>query len=224
MWGRGKQLYLSFFKSLLVIFLLSCSSMVYAGSPLPSSTTAFRNAVTACLIEAPIDGLCTTYGQNSGYGVMPDWDTSQVTNMSASFSSRTQFNGDISAWDTSSVTDMSYMFVHARAFNQDISSWDVSSVRSMGVMFQNALAFNQDLSGWNVSNVTNMRYMFGHARAFNQDIRAWSVNLSANFYGMFANATLMNAAPYSAPPTPGAAWFIVPDTTAPTLSGVSIFR
>ena len=95
MWGRSKQLYLSFFKSLLVIFLLSCSSMVYAGSPLPGSTTAFLNAVNACIMEAPVDGLCTTYGQNSGYGVMPDWDASQVTNMSASFSSKTQFNGDI---------------------------------------------------------------------------------------------------------------------------------
>ena len=222
MWGLSKQLYLSFFKSLLVIFLLFCSSMVYAGSPLPASTTAFRNAVTACLLEAPVDGLCTTYGQNSGYGVMPDWDTSQVTNMSASFSSKTQFNGDISAWDTSSVTDMSYMFVHARAFNQDISSWDVSSVRSMGVMFQNALAFNQDLSGWNVSNVINMKFMFAYARAFNQDIRAWSVNPSASFFRMFFGATLMKAAPYNAPNNPTVAWFTVPDTTAPTLSGVSI--
>ena len=222
MWGRGKQLYLSFFKSLLVIFLLSCSSMVYADSPLPASTTAFRNAVTACLLEAPVDGLCTNYGQSSGYGVMPDWDTSQVTNMSASFSSKTQFNGDISAWDTSSVTDMSYMFVHARAFNQDISSWDVSSVISMGVMFQNALAFNQDLSGWNVSNVTNMKFMFAYARAFNQDIRAWSVNPSASFFRMFFGATLMKAAPYNAPNNPTVAWFTVPDTTAPTLSGVSI--
>ena len=130
MWGRSKQIYLSFFKSLLVIFLLSCSSMVYAGSPLPSSTTAFRNAVTACIMEAPVDGLCTTYGQNSGYGVMPDWDTSQVTNMSASFSSKTQFNGDISAWDTSSVTNMAQMFYDVSSnqhqFNQDISTKQVT--------------------------------------------------------------------------------------------------
>ena len=223
MWGRSKQLYLSFFKSLLVIFLLSCSSMVYAGSPLPASTTAFRNAVTACLLEAPVDGLCTNYGQSSGYGVMPDWDTSQVTNMSASFSSKTQFNGDISAWDTSSVTDMSYMFTYARAFNQDISSWDVSNVRAMNNMFLNAIAFNQDLSGWNVSNVTNMKYMFTYARSFNQDIRAWSVNPSASFFRMFFGATLMNAAPYNAPANrANVAWFTVPDTTAPTLNGVSI--
>lgn len=32
----------------------------------------------------------------------------------------------------------------------------------------------------------------------------------------------MRGAPYYAPDTPNAAWFTAPDTTAPTLSGVSI--
>ena len=65
--------------------------------------------------------------------------------------------------------------------------------------------------------------MFAYARAFNQDIRAWSVNPSASFFRMFFGATLMNAAPYNAPANrANVAWFTVPDTTAPTLSGVSI--
>ena len=153
---------------------------------------------------------------------MPDWDTSQVTSMSSSFGKQYQFNGDISAWDTSSVTDMRYMFIHSGSFNRDISSWDVSNVALMTSMFHNAYSFNQDLSGWDVRNVTDMKYMFTYARSFNQDIRAWSVNSGASFFRMFYGTTLMKAAPYNAPNNPTVAWFTVPDTTAPTLSGVSI--
>ena len=53
-----------------------------------------------------LTGLCT----NSEYGAMPDWDVSQVTDMSEAFSNKYDFNADISAWDVSNVTDMLEMF------------------------------------------------------------------------------------------------------------------
>ena len=101
---------------LLVFFTFLCHVSifgVYAGTPLPSDQYNFMMAVRNCLTEAPADGLCTTYGQTSGYGLMPDWDTSQVTDMSSSFGRQSQFNGDITLWDTSNVTSMRSMFLNS---------------------------------------------------------------------------------------------------------------
>ncbi|GMH55278.1 hypothetical protein TrST_g4655 [Triparma strigata] len=71
--------------------------------------------------------------------------------------------GPISIWNTSEVTDMSESFSAdapigpaVEKFNEDISRWDVSNVTSMKSMFCEAFAFNGDLSPWDVSNVTNM--------------------------------------------------------------------
>ena len=46
---------------------------------------------------------------SSEYGAMPDWDVSQVTNMSYAFVSQI-FSADLSAWDVSNVTTMKGMF------------------------------------------------------------------------------------------------------------------
>jgi surface protein len=89
------------------------------------------------------------------YGVISDWDVSQVTDMSELFEDKTTFNDDISNWDVSSVTNMNTMFGYAVAFNQDIGSWDMSSVITMDYMFFNASAFNQDLSTWCVTNISS---------------------------------------------------------------------
>ena len=59
----------------------------------------FKEAVLACLQEAPEDGDCKTYGKSvTTRGTMPSWDTSRVTNMSFAFKNKILFNGDISAW------------------------------------------------------------------------------------------------------------------------------
>ena len=50
--------------------------------------------------------------------------TSNITDMSSLFNSRTGFNEDISRWDTSNVTDMNLMFRKAWRFNQNISNWN----------------------------------------------------------------------------------------------------
>jgi len=103
------------------------------------------------------------------YGLISEWDTSKVTEMSNLFSFASAFNEDISKWDTSQVTDMSYMFSDASSFNQPIGSWDVSKVTNMAYMFSFAQAFNQDISNWNTSKVTDMSGMFSYASAFNNN-------------------------------------------------------
>ncbi|MBC6410286.1 MAG: DUF285 domain-containing protein, partial [Ekhidna sp.] len=90
-------------------------------------------------------------------GDISKWNTSKVTNMSATFWNA-NFNEDISEWDVSSVTVMSSMFLSS-AFNGDISKWDVSKVTKMFEMFANS-SFNGDISKWDISSVTNMTDMF----------------------------------------------------------------
>ena len=121
-----------------------------------------------------------------------DWDTSNVTNMSGMFYSTTAFNQNIGSWDTSSVTNMSGMFYSATAFNQNIGSWDTSSVTRMDIMFSRASAFNGDISSWDTSSVTNMSGMFSSASAFNGDISSWDTSSVAYISGMFNNATAFN--------------------------------
>ena len=65
------------------------------------------------------------------------------------------FNGVIGDWNTSSVTDMSFMFQDAAAFNQNIGDWNTSSVTDMSSLFKDAILFNQDLSAWCVSNISS---------------------------------------------------------------------
>ena len=98
--------------------------------------------------EAAADGLCNSYGALSGFGTMPNWDTSEITNMNGAFSNRATFNADLSGWIIAQVTDMREMFLGASLFNADISKWDTSNVRDMTRMLANATSFSQDISGW----------------------------------------------------------------------------
>ena len=132
----------------------------------------FQEAVNTCLTTNPVDGMCS----DSEYGAMPDWDVSQVTDMSDVFSNKSDFNGDISSWNVSSVTDMNRMFNRAESFNGNISNWDVSNVTDMSGMFRSATSFNQNIGDWDVSNVNYMSWMFYDVTSFNQDISSWNVS------------------------------------------------
>ena len=163
---------------------LSVDSQIYftADCNITQLTDAnIRTAINTCLNANPVDGMCTT----SEYGAMPNWDVSNVTDMSGAFFEKTQFNGDISDWNVSSVTNMRSMFETAYAFNKDIGSWDVSSVTDMYNMFYIAEAFNKDIGSWDVRNVTDMNGMFWNATAFNQDIGSWVVSKVTTMTYMF---------------------------------------
>ena len=72
----------------------------------PLTDVDFNSAISECLTSHPIDGLCSS----SEYGLMPNWNVSQVTTMKYAFQYKTNFNGDISRWNVSSVSSMYQMF------------------------------------------------------------------------------------------------------------------
>ena len=179
-----------------------------ATSTTPLTDSTFHSAISECLKEAPIDGLCVDYGSTSGYGVLPDWDVSQVVNMGGDKCTdadgdgtwdcilvgfaNTAFNGNISRWDTSSVYYMHDMFRGAYAFNQPIGVWNLSNVNQIQNMFNGASAFNQPLDGWDVSNVYNMNGLFKGASSFNQPIESWVVSSVTEMEEMFEDAQSFN--------------------------------
>ncbi len=125
-------------------------------------------------------------------GNINTWNTSKVTNMSAIFQNKSEFNCDISNWDVSAVENMTSMFEGATFFNQNISSWNVSSVTSMYKMFRNTENFDQNLNSWDVSQVTTMGYMFSKSYMFNQDLTSWDVSRVTDMQYMFEIAPLFN--------------------------------
>ena len=171
-------------KKLPFLFLF-ISLFGYAQTPI--TDTNFYSAINTCLTTNPVDGLCS----DSEYGAMPDWDVSNVTDMSRAFKDKATFNGGLSSWNVISVTNMSDMFLNASSFNQDISSWDVSNVTNMFRMFYNT-PFNQDIGSWDVSNVTDMRVMFYNASSFNQDIGSWDVRNVTTMNQMYSGASAFN--------------------------------
>jgi len=107
------------------------------------------------------------------WGPMEEWDTHQLTDMSALFCRRPTFQADLSKWDVRQVTNMSYMFCGATSFSSDLSKWNTSRVTTMSHMFCGATSFSSDLSNWNTGRVTNMTRMFEEAFVFDSDLSRW---------------------------------------------------
>lgn len=119
-------------------------------------------------------------------------DTSNITEMVATFFMCENFNQPIEHWNTSKVTTMCLMFCGAKSFNQPIGNWDTSKVTNMAHMFAGAESFNQPIDNWNTSNVTNMWSMFLDAKSFNQPLRNWNTSKVSNMAAMFGNAESFN--------------------------------
>ena len=152
-----------------------------------------QTPITDANIQTAVDlWISDPSAATTTYGVISDWDVSQVTDMSELFRRKTNFNDDISNWDVSSVTNISKMFRNATSFNQNLNSWDVSNVTNMQQVFFDATSFNQDIGSWDVSNVTNMYSMFRGATSFNQDIGSWDVSSLTTMSRMFYDANSFN--------------------------------
>ena len=54
------------------------------------------------------------------FGLIEEWDVSEVTDMEELFKDQKEFNADLSGWDVSKVTDVSCMFSRATAFNTNL--------------------------------------------------------------------------------------------------------
>jgi len=71
---------------------------------------------------------------------------------------------------TDSVTvigdNLTSTFQSCSNFNGQIGNWDISNVTNIGSIFRSCFGFNQQLNNWNVSNVTNMSSMFRDAVDF----------------------------------------------------------
>ena len=137
------------------IFIITGSSQLTAQTAIPNNSE-FDNAITGCLAEQSVTGLCTTYGTESGYGTMPNWDTSSITQMDSAFRNKNDFNGDISGWNTSSVTHMNRMFEGTGSFSQDIrttgNSWIVVQVQNFNRMFESSAMVDAPLSAPDLFN------------------------------------------------------------------------
>ena len=164
------------------------------------SLTIVNAANAACLLDGSTDTTTQLTNKSqlnialtNNYDVTT-CDVSGITDMSALFSSRSNFNQDISGWDVSNVTNMSHMFTYASSFNQNINSWNVGRVTNMYRMFAYATAFNQPINNWDVSSVTGdgFVFMFLGASAFNQSITSWDISGVTKLDSMFRDTTSYN--------------------------------
>lgn len=147
------------------------------------------------------------------------WDTSKVTNMSATFEQtgltslnlsnwktskvtdlNSMFAGDSvltnlnllgPGWDTKNVTDMSGLFSSTQITNllDNVRSWNTSNVTDMNGMFLGANLATWDISNWDTSKVTSMTNMLSGNPFTTLDLNDWDTSNVTNMSGLFNNCT-----------------------------------
>ena len=122
-----------------------------------------------------------------------NWDTSNVTNMSNTFSNCELLTSiDVSKWNTSKVTNMEGMFVGCNLLaSVDVSKWNTSKVTDMASMFFGCGSLRSiDVSKWNTSNVTDISGMFfGCGSLHSVDITGWDTSKVTNMTRLFFNCS-----------------------------------
>lgn len=142
-----------------------------------------------------------------GFTLGPDFDTSNVTNMSRMFYNCTKPKGFSlgDKFNTSNVTDMSYMFSGEVAFDEgsgfiDFSfgdKFDTSNVTNMSGMFEGCTLSKGFSFGdkFDTSKVTDMSYMF-YECSFEEDFSfgdKFDTSSVTNMSGMFGGEGKYNA-------------------------------
>ena len=122
-----------------------------------------------------------------------NWDTSNVTNMSNTFSHCELLTSiDVSKWNTSKVTNMEGMFVGCNLLaSVDVSKWNTSNVTDISGMFFGCGTLRSiDVSKWNTSNVTDISGMFfGCGSLHSVDITGWDTSKVTNMTRLFFNCS-----------------------------------
>jgi len=144
-----------------------------------SGTTTFADLFRGCTALTTVPSIGT-------------WDTNQVTTMSSTFQSCTNFNSSVNGWEVSAVTNFNGTFSGCTNFNQSLNSWNVSAATSMSSMFENCTNFNGNITSWVTSSLTNMSTMFRSCAAFNQDIGSWDVADVTNLSNTFQSCVAFN--------------------------------
>ncbi|AZB30408.1 BspA family leucine-rich repeat surface protein [Chryseobacterium balustinum] len=150
-----------------------CRNMDITATDIPnlSNITSLQNTFVAC-------------NNLVGNSSMANWDISNVTDLSLTFSACLLFNQPIGSWNTSNVTLMSSTFSTATIFNQPLSNWNTSKVEDTAAMFLNAVAFNQPIGNWDMSKNKNMEFMF-YGTNFNLPLANWNTSQVIKMSYMF---------------------------------------
>ena len=99
---------------------------------------------------------------------------------------------DLSNFDTSNVTSMSAMFSNCSNLKSlDLSTFDTSNVTSMGGMFQKCINLEEiNFSSFDTSNVEDMQYMFCNCSSLTSlDITNFDSSKVVNFDSTFRNCS-----------------------------------
>jgi len=170
----------------------SLASMKFTDFPRVAAQVTAKQAFNNDGLRLEANNYCTNPNSidEGKYGIINEWDVSQVTSMEYLFRGFvfSSCNPPIQDWNVTNVQNFGDMFLMAYTFNQDISQWDVSRGTYFGFMFSGAQSFNQNISQWDVSRGTTFGFMFSGAQSFNQDISQWDVSQGTNFENMFKGA------------------------------------
>lgn len=164
------------------------STSVKYSSFLMDYDDVITSAYLDCSIAGNISRLFQGFSNLTSVEFGPNWNTSNVTNMSSIFaqcSSLTEL--DLSGWDTSNVTDMCSMFCQSGLTQVDFSGWDTSKVTDMSYMFSDCNLGMVDFSDFDTENVTDMDYMFSDCGAEVLILNSFNTSNVTTMRSMFKN-------------------------------------